>query len=164
MNIQERINYFRQHWFVKNLAILQIGNFGNTFIQGLTGIIIARLLQPELFGVYAISFSLAGLLVMVVSFGIQDTGAAIVGGTYAQENHQGTKEAFLFLGRIAFIIAVLSVVAVLVAPTLAEKIYHNSRIGWYAGILVMASFILVKVSGEKPPLFSISKSAGVAET
>ncbi|OGN33292.1 MAG: hypothetical protein A3I39_03075 [Candidatus Yanofskybacteria bacterium RIFCSPLOWO2_02_FULL_47_9b] len=141
MNIQERINYFRQHWFVKNLAILQVGNFSNTLIQGLTGIIIARLLQPELFGIYAISFSLAGLLVMVVSFGIQDTGAAIVGGAYAQENHQGTKEAFLFLGRIAFIIAVLSVVAVLVAPTLAEKIYHNSRIGWYAGILVMASFI-----------------------
>ena len=141
MNIQERINYFRQHWFVKNLAILQVGNFSNTLIQGLTGIIIARLLQPELFGIYAISFSLAGLLVMVVSFGIQDTGAAIVGGAYAQENHQGTKEAFLFLGRIAFIIAVLSVVAVLVAPTLAEKIYHNSRIGWYAGVLVMASFI-----------------------
>src|SRR3990167_2768956 len=110
--IKDRINYFRQHWFVKNLAILQIGNFSNTFIQGLTGIIIARLLQPELFGIYAISFSLAGLLVLVVSFGIQDTGATIVGGTYARENHQGTKEAFLFLGRIAFIIAVLSVIAI----------------------------------------------------
>ena len=141
MNIKDRINYFRQHWFVKNLAILQIGNFSNTFIQGLTGIIIARLLQPELFGIYAISFSLAGLLVMVVSFGIQDTGATIVGGTYAHEDHQGTKEAFLFLGRMALIIAVLSVVAILIAPSLAGKIYHNPLIGWYAGILVLASFI-----------------------
>ncbi|MEK7645679.1 MAG: oligosaccharide flippase family protein [Patescibacteria group bacterium] len=139
--IKDKIAYFRQHWFVKNLAVLQVGNFSNTFIQGLTGIIIARLLQPELFGIYAISFSLAGLLVLVVSFGIQDTGAALVGGTYARENHQGTKEAFLFLGRLASVIAVLSVVAILVAPSLAGKIYHNPLIGWYAGILVMASFI-----------------------
>ena len=139
--IKDRITYFRQHWFVKNLAILQVGNFSNTFIQGLTGIIIARLLQPELFGIYAISFSLAGLLVLVVSFGIQDTGATLVGGTYAQEDHQGTREAFLFLGRMASVIAVLSVIAILVAPSLAGRIYHNPLIGWYAGILVLASFI-----------------------
>ncbi|MFH1230542.1 MAG: oligosaccharide flippase family protein [Planctomycetota bacterium] len=141
MSIKERIIYFRQHQFVKNLAILQIGNFSNTFIQGLTGIIIARLLQPELFGVYAISFSLAGLLVLVVSFGIQDAGATIVGGTYARENHEGTKEAFMFLGRMIFVIAVLSVIATLIAPSLAGKIYNNPSIGWYAGILVIASFI-----------------------
>src|SRR3989344_2725356 len=139
--IKDRITYFRQHRFVKNLAILQIGNFSNTFIQGLTGIIIARLLQPELFGIYAISFSLAGLLVLVVSFGIQETGATLVGWTYAREDHQGTREAFLFLGRMASVIAVLSVIAILVAPSLAGKIYHNPLIGWYAGILVMASFI-----------------------
>lgn len=126
---------------MKNLAILQIGNFSNTFIQGLTGIIIARLLQPELFGIYAISFSLAGLLVMIVSFGIQDTGATIVSGTYAREDKQGTKNAFLFLGRMASVIALLSIIATLVAPSLAGKIYHNPSIGWYAGILVIASFI-----------------------
>lgn len=140
-DIKERITYFRQHRFVKNLAILQVGNFSNTFLQGLTGIIIARLLQPELFGVYAISFSLAGLLVLVVSFGIQDTGATIVGGTYAREGHKGTRETFLFLGRMISVIAVLSVIAIFIAPSLAGKIYHNSLIGWYAGILVMASFI-----------------------
>lgn len=138
---KEKLLYFYQHQFVKNLAILQVGNFSNTFIQGLTGIIIARLLQPELFGVYAISFSLAGLLVLVVSFGIQDTGATLVGGTYAREDHQGTKEAFMFLGRMASMIAVLSVVAILIAPSLAGRIYHNPLIGWYAGILVLASFI-----------------------
>ncbi len=139
--IKNKIIYLRQHKFVKNLAILQVGNFSNTFLQGLTGIIIARLLQPELFGVYAISFSLAGLLVLVVSFGIQDTGATIVAGTYAREDHQGTKEAFLFLGRMSFVIAFLSVLAVFIAPSLANKVYHNPLIGWYAGILVMASFI-----------------------
>src|SRR3990167_6567848 len=139
--IKDRITYFRQHRFVKNLAILQIGNFSNTFIQGLTGIIIARLLQPELFGVYAISFSLAGLLVLVVSFGIQDTGATIVSGTYAHEEHKGTREAFMFLGRMVSLIAVLSIIVTLIAPSLAGKIYHNPLIGWYAGILVMASFI-----------------------
>lgn len=140
-SIKDRINYFRQHRFVKNLAILQIGNFGTTILQGVCGIIIARLLQPQLFGVYAIAFSLAGLLVLLVSFGVQDAVTTIVSGTHAREDHAGTRGAFMFLAKMSFIIGLLSVVAAVIAPKLAGAIYHNPQIGWYAGILVIASFI-----------------------
>lgn len=126
---------------MKNLAVLQIGNFGSTILQGLSGIIIARLLQPELFGIYAVAFSLAGLLVLVSSLGMQDVGTTIVGGAYARKDHQGIKEAYLFLAKMAFVVGLLSVIATLVAPLLAQKFYHNPEIGWYAGVLIMASFV-----------------------
>ncbi|OGN27699.1 MAG: hypothetical protein A2941_01790 [Candidatus Yanofskybacteria bacterium RIFCSPLOWO2_01_FULL_49_17] len=141
MNIQERFNYFRQHRFIKNLAILQIGNFGTTILQGICSIIIARLLQPQLFGVYAIAFSLAGLLVLVVSFGVGDAVTTIVGGTHARDDHAGTRGAFMFLAKMSFFIGLLSIVAAALAPSLASKVYHDPQIGWYAGILVIASFI-----------------------
>src|SRR3989344_7149285 len=111
MNIQERINYFRQHRFIKNLAILQIGNFGTTILQGICSIIIARLLQPQLFGVYAVAFSLAGLLVLVVSFGVGDAVTTIVGGTHARDDHAGTRGAFMFLAKMSFFIGLLSIVS-----------------------------------------------------
>lgn len=141
MTIRDQVNYFRQHRFVKNLAILQVGNFGTTILTGVCSIIIARLLQPQLFGVYAIAFSLAGLLVLIVSFGVQDAVTTIVSGTHARDDHAGTRGAFMFLAKMSFIIGLLSVVAALVAPSLAARVYHNSQIGWYAGILVIASFI-----------------------
>jgi O-antigen/teichoic acid export membrane protein len=141
MAIREHITYLRQHWFVKNLAILQAGNFGSTIIQSLASIVIARLLQPQLFGLYAIAFSLAGLLVLIVSLGVQDAVTTIVGGTYARQDDQATKEAFGFLAKATFIIGLLSIGAVLIAPSLAAKLYHNHNIGWYAGILIIASFI-----------------------
>lgn len=139
--IYRKFEYLTNHWFVKNLAILQVGNFGTTLLQGVCSIIIARLLQPQLFGIYAIAFSLAGLLVLVVSFGVQDAVTTIVSGTYARDDHAGTRGAFMFLAKMSFVIGLLSVVAALIAPSLASKIYHNPQIGWYAGILVIASFI-----------------------
>lgn len=141
MNIRKHITYFRQHWFVKNLAILQVGNFGSTIIQSLASILIARLLQPQLFGLYAVAFSLAGLLVLIVSLGAQDAVTTIVGGTYARQDTEATKETFRFLAKMTFVIGLLSIIAVFVAPSIASKLYHNPNIGWYAGILIIASFI-----------------------
>jgi O-antigen/teichoic acid export membrane protein len=131
----------RANRFVKNLALLQVGNFGSTLIQGISSIIIARLLQPELFGQYAIAFSLAGLLVLLVSLGIQDAATTIVGGTYARQDQQATKEAFIFLAKMTWLIGLLSAGAAYFAPAIAGKFYHNPQIGLFAAILIIASFI-----------------------
>ena len=135
--IKDKVSYFRQHWFVR-IGHSQVGNFSNTFIRGLTGIIIARLLQPELFGVYAISlvwrpFGLSG------EFRYQDTGATLLAGRTPAKITKAQRGLFFWVN--GFVIAILSVIAILIAPSLAEKVYHNPLIGWYAGILVMASFI-----------------------
>lgn len=49
-----RLNQLWQKSFVRNVATLQAGSFAGSIIQAGIGIIIARLLQPELFGVYAL--------------------------------------------------------------------------------------------------------------
>ncbi len=140
-NFGERITSLRKHRFVRNVAILQAGSFGSSVISGIAGIIIARILQPQLFGVYSLAFGLASLLVLIVGLGIQDAVTTMLGKTYAQEDALGTREVILFLAKMTVGIACLSVVAVLVAPILSAKFYHNSQIGFYAGLLVIASLI-----------------------
>ena len=139
--LKERILYFRQHRFVKDVAILQVGNFGSSFVSGVAGIIIARILQPQLYGLYALAFGLASLLVLIVSLGVQDAVTTIVGETYTQEDRVGTNTAFMFLTKMTFVIAILSAIAMWFAPAISLRFYHNSQIGFFAGIIVLASLV-----------------------
>ncbi len=139
--LKNKIHHFREHSFVRNVAILQVGSFGSSVVSGLAGIIIARILQPQLFGVYSLAFGLASLLVLIVGLGIQDAVTTMLGKTYAQDDVSGTRDVILFLAKMTVGIACLSVVAVIVAPILSSHFYHNSQIGFYAGLLVIASLI-----------------------
>ncbi len=139
--LKEKFLYFSRHRFVKNVATLQAGEFASSVVQGLAGILIARLLQPQLFGVYSLAFGLASLLVLIVSLGVQDAVTTIVGESYAREDRKATHDALLFLAKMTGVIGILSVAAALGAPKLSALLYHNSAIGWYAGIVVLAAFI-----------------------
>ncbi|HZZ99724.1 MAG TPA: oligosaccharide flippase family protein [Candidatus Paceibacterota bacterium] len=123
------------------MASLQAGTFGATAVQGLAGIIIARLLQPQLFGVYSLAMSLASLIVIIVGFGLQDAVTTIVGETYAKEDRQGTHDAMMFLAKMSILVGVLSVGAYFVAPYISLALYHDQAIGFYASIIVFAAFI-----------------------
>ncbi|MBX4189981.1 oligosaccharide flippase family protein [Candidatus Parcubacteria bacterium] len=130
-----------QHPFVRNVATLQIGSFGASLVQGLVGIIIARLLQPQLYGVYSLAFGLASLLVLIVSMGLSDAVTTIVGESYAREDTKATHGAFMFSARMMIIIGALSLGAIIYAPKISLYFYNNPQIGWYASILVIAGFI-----------------------
>ncbi len=139
--LKERLLYFWQHNFVRKVVTLQIGSLGGTLLQGLSSIIIARILQPELFGIYSISFSLAGLLVLLASLGIQDSSSALLSGAYAKGDHTEIRGVFSFISKMMVVVGILSIIVSIFAPYVAERFYHNSLIGWYAGILIIASFL-----------------------
>ncbi len=141
MTFFERITYFRQHQFVKNVASLQAGSFIGSFIQALAGIFIARLLQPHLFGIYAIAFSLASLTSILLGSGIQDAMTTVLGRAYARKDNSEIGEAFMFLIKMTMITAVISLGIVSVLPWLAGKFYHDTQIGLLAGVVVVASII-----------------------
>jgi len=140
-NIKNRIRYLREHHFVRKVAVLQAGSFGSSIVSGLAGILMARILQPQLYGVYSLAFGLASLLVLIISLGVQDSAAALLGKTYARGDHEETREVVFFLAKVTLLIACLSVLAVLAAPFLSAHFYHNRDIGFYAGLLVIASLV-----------------------
>jgi O-antigen/teichoic acid export membrane protein len=140
LNLRERIRYFRQHRFVQNFAILQFGYIGN-IIQALVGVFLVRILKPELYGIYSLSFALAGLMSIVLGLGAQDAVTTIVSETYARGDKEGTRQAFAFLVWSTVILGMVAVAGALCAPFIASHFYHNSLIGSYAMVIVFASIL-----------------------
>jgi len=140
LNFKEKINYYRQNLFVKNVATLQIGSFGGTLVQAVFGILIARLLQPELFGIYSLSIGLAALAGLLLGAGIQDAVGTLIGLAYAKNDREELHDTLAFLLKITFYASLLTFIIFFFLPSLAEYFYGNFLIGWYAGIVILGVF------------------------
>lgn len=138
MSIKEKIDYYRQHSFVRNVAVLQSGSFAGNIIQALVGVFMARLLQPELFGVYALAFSLASLVSLFQGVGAQEAMATVLGESYARQDRERIKEALAFLLKILFITSAIAVGVAIIAPWIARQLYQNPHIGSYASVIIIA--------------------------
>ncbi len=114
--------------------------FGNVF-QAAAGVIMARILQPEAFGVYALAFSLAGFISIFLGIGAQDAVTTIVSGAYARNDGREIREAFSFLAKITMIMGGVALGGAALAPLIAYKLYGTTAIGWFAGMVVCASII-----------------------
>ena len=107
-------------------------------IQAGIGIIIARLLQPELFGIYALAFGMASLTTLIIGMGIQEAVSSMLGRAYAQKDKTEMENILGFMLKITSF-AVLIVVAVTAfLPGIADRLYGNSLIGVYAAIVSIA--------------------------
>ncbi len=146
--IKQKISYIRQHTFLNNLAILQVGNVIFNVAQAIMGIALTRVLQPENFGIYALSAGLANLFSLFLGVGAQDAVRTIVGETYEKKDRHTTKEALAFLLKISIITGVIAILLMLSLPFIATHFYHNIQIGFYAQILIVA----LVVSGLILPL------------
>ena len=102
VNLSGKIDYYRQHWFVRNVATLQAGSFAGSVIQAFIGIIIARILQPELLGVYSLAFGLAAMTSLIIGMGIQEAVSSLLGRAYAQKDGAEIENILGFMFKITF--------------------------------------------------------------
>lgn len=135
----KKLNYFRQSLFIRNVATLQVGSFGGTVIQTIIGIIIARLLQPELFGIYSLAIGMAGMTSLILGMGIQEAVSSLLGRAYAREDKTEVENIFGFMLKITFWAALTVIVVSVFLPVIADKLYGNSFIGIYAAIVAVAA-------------------------
>ncbi len=141
VSARDKISYFHQHRFVRNVATLQAGSFFGNFIQAGIGVMIARILQPELFGVYSLAFGLASLVSILLGSGIQDAISALLGAAYAKKDKEEVTEILSFTVKITVILALITLAAIIFLPNIAGRFYNNQSIGYYAGIIVAASIL-----------------------
>lgn len=118
-----------------------MGSFGGTLVQAVFGIFIARMLQPELFGIYSLAIGLAALAGLLLGAGMQDAVATLVGSAYARKDKEEMREALAFLLKIIFYAGLLTLFVFAFLPLIADYFYGNSLIGWYAGIVLLAVFL-----------------------
>src|SRR3989344_2164122 len=139
--IGDKISYFRQRSFVKNVAMLQMGSFGGSIIQAVIGIVIARLLQPELFGVYALAIGMASMTSLILGMGIQEAVSSLLGRAYAREDKAEVENILGFMLKITFLAALIVIVVSFFLPSIANGLYGNSLIGVYAAIVAVAAVL-----------------------
>ncbi|MBX4211231.1 MAG: oligosaccharide flippase family protein [Candidatus Yanofskybacteria bacterium] len=137
--LKRQFDYLRQHWFVKNALLLQVGTFAGTLTQAVTGIILARLLQPELFGIYTLAFGIAGLTSLFLGGGAQDAVSVIVSEAYVEKNETKLREGFAYLIKVSLVASLLALVLAVWAPILTDLLYGNRLIGWYAMVIISAA-------------------------
>jgi len=131
----------RQYPFVKNVATLQAGSFTGSVVQAGIGIIIARILQPELFGIYSLAISMASMTSLVLGMGIQEAVSSLLGKAYARKDGVEIENILGFMLKITFIAAVIVIVISAFLPNIAERLYGDSLIGVYAAIVVVAAIL-----------------------
>lgn len=136
--IIKKFSHLYQNAFVRKTATLQAGSFAGNVIQAGIGILIARLLQPELFGVYALAFGMASMTTLIIGMGIQEAVSSMLGRAYAQRDKAEIENILGFMLKMTFF-AVLIVIAVTAfLPSVADRLYGNSIIGIYAAIVSIA--------------------------
>lgn len=138
MSLSERIQYFREHRFIKQAMTLQAGNIAGNFTQALIGVFLARLLQPELFGVYTIAISLGSLAALFIGFGAFNAAASLASESYAKGDNKEVREILGFLVKIIFWTGLMALAYLFVLPWIGLKFYGSYIIGIYAGVVVLA--------------------------
>lgn len=139
LGLKEKFDYFQRNKFVHKTATLQAGSFSGTIIQAAIGIIIARLLQPELFGIYSLAVGMAGMTSLILGMGIQEAVSSMLGRAYAREDKGEIENILGFMFKITALAALAVLLISAFLPTIADKLYGNSLIGIYAAIVVVAA-------------------------
>jgi O-antigen/teichoic acid export membrane protein len=131
--------------FIRDAAVLQAGTIVGTLIQAVSGVLIARFLQPELFGKYSIAFSVASIVTIFLGAGVQDAIAPQVARAWATGDRESLRDGLGFWARFtaANIIATLAVVVFL--PLVTGHLYQSRILGGYAAVIVIASLISTTV-------------------
>ncbi len=136
--LRNKITYFRQHWFVRRAVTLQAGSFAGSVLQAGIGIIIARFLQPELFGIYALALGMASLTTLIIGMGIQEAVSSLLGRAYAKNDKNEIANVLGFMLKLTFLAALVVLAVSAFLPTIANRLYGDSLVGVYAAIVVVA--------------------------
>ena len=101
----------------------------------------ARLLQPELFGIYALTFGLASIGGLLLGAGTQEAVSSLLGSAYARQDKRGIEEVLAFLLKMTFYAGLITLLLLFFMPRIAQHFYGNPVIGWYASFIILAVFL-----------------------
>ncbi|OGN10648.1 MAG: hypothetical protein A3J46_05580 [Candidatus Yanofskybacteria bacterium RIFCSPHIGHO2_02_FULL_41_11] len=141
MNLTRKFDYFYKNQFIRKTATLQAGSFAGNIIQAGIGIIIARLFQPELFGVYSLAIGMASMTSLILGMGIQEAVSSLLGRAYAKGDGAEVENILGFMLKITFFAALIVVAVSAFLPNIAGRLYSDSLIGIYAAIVAVAAIL-----------------------
>lgn len=140
--IHQKINNFISHPFVKDTAVLQVGNVLGTIISILSAVLIARLLQPEKYGLYSLIFAFAGLISLFINLGAEKATIILFSEAYAKKDKEKIKEILTYFLKINMLIFfTVGLALILLAPVLSKYFYHSIEIGNLTRLIILTNFL-----------------------
>lgn len=141
LNFREKINGFISHPFVKDTVILQVGNIFSIGIGIIISILIARLLQPEKYGLYGLVFAFAGLLGLFLNLGAEKATIILFSEAYGRGDKKEIKDILTYFLKVnIFIFFTIGLIAILLAPILSQYFYKSIEIGDLARLVIFTVF------------------------
>jgi len=139
-----RFKNFIKISFVQDVGILGAGKVFSVFLGAISSIILARLLQPELYGIYGLIFAFVGLVGIFMNWGGFFASLTLLSEAYVKKDKQEIKNILTYFVKITFIaICSVGIISIFLAPFLTGLIYDNSQIGNLARIVLLASFLTI---------------------
>lgn len=145
MSIVDRVRYFIRHRFVRDGAVLQVGTAVGTFVQALSGVLVARILKPELFGQYSVAFSVASIVTIFLGAGVQDAVAPQTARAWATGDRSSFLQALGFFTKFTLANIIATVAVAFALPAITSRLYGSGIVGQYATVVVLASLISTTV-------------------
>ncbi|PIR41627.1 MAG: hypothetical protein COV31_00090 [Candidatus Yanofskybacteria bacterium CG10_big_fil_rev_8_21_14_0_10_46_23] len=140
-DIRERLLRLKEKQFVQDTATLQVGTVVGNFTQAIVGIFLARILQPELFGIYSLALSLAGFAALFIGIGAHEAITTVLSEAYEKKDKTEVNYALAFLIKLISVSGFIAIGGALIAPFISKLLYQNSSIGSFASISIIGLFI-----------------------
>ncbi len=133
---------FLKHKFARDTLILQAGDGLNLLLAFATSVIIARGLAPEGYGVYALIYSLFGMMTLTGDLGLAPATITQLAEALAARKRDLAAEYCGYFIKLSLVLgAALTVAGIGLGPLIAGYVYGKPLIGLLAGLL-MADMLL----------------------
>jgi len=140
-----RIKIFIKTSFVRDAGLLQIGNIATIFVGTIGSIVLARLLHPEMYGIYGLIFSFVGVVGIFMNWGADYAGLTLLAEAYAKEDREEIINILTYYIKLSlFVILVVGILGIIFSPLITQLLYHNGQIGDW-GRVVLAGICLSAV-------------------
>ncbi|TSC94455.1 MAG: hypothetical protein Athens101410_781 [Parcubacteria group bacterium Athens1014_10] len=143
MKIREKIQYLKERPFVKDAAVLQIGNIFSTLLSLAASVTYARVLGADNYGLYALVFALVNLL-SIIDFGGFYSTLTLLAEAYHQKDKAKIKNILTYFVKISLMMFfTIGILTIIIAPLIAEFIYKNPQIGNLAQLIIMTGLLKI---------------------
>lgn len=145
--IKKGISHFSKRRFVRDVFTLQIGTFFSLLLSMAASVVFARVLGAERYGVYSLIFAFTGLVVIFAKIGSIYTVLTLLPEAYAKKDKQEVLNILAYFLKINFFFTfIVLLIIMILAPQLAEILYHQNNIGIFArwilaGLILQAFFV-----------------------
>lgn len=133
-------------------------NTSSTLIANVTGLIVtiylARVLKPELFGIYSLSISIAFLLLTFTDLGINATAVRYIAEAYGRKDYELVRGYIRGLSKLKIVLALLvSLILFSTSNVLAVQVFHKPELSLLLKIVSIFVF-LFSISGFVGSIFN----------